>query len=148
MAQGTLTASDQFGQQIGAEGHNLVSDTIRVMLVSDTVAAAAAFDDSSDFTEVSGSGYTAGGITLAGVTYIESAGVSTLASTTNPAWTKTVGGPTDIRTGVAYNVTHAGTADLLGYIDMTVDAGTTPVSLVAGNVSITWHGSGMLTIGK
>ena len=148
MAQGTLTVSDDLGQQLGVEGHNMASDTFACILVSNTVAAMAAFDDFADLTECANGGdYTTGGVTLAGVSYTEAGGVSTFDSTTNPSWTKAAGSPTDIRCAVVYNTSHAGTADIVCYIDMTTD-GSTAVSMVTGNISVSWHASGICTVGK
>ena len=43
--------------------------------------------------------------------------------------------PTDIRTALIYNTTHAGTNDAIAYIDMTAN-GTTPISLQDGDITI------------
>ena len=138
MAQGTVYTFEEFRLNIGDGSHDLNTDVFNVMLLSNThnttIAVANATPDSADYTEVVGTGYTAGGIALT-VTWTEAAGTATFAISNSPAWTQNGAGPTDIRTALIYNTSHIGTNDAIAYIDMTAD-GTTPISLVDGDITI------------
>lgn len=141
MAQGTFTLFEEFRKTIADGSHDLDSDSFKVMLIDDTTiaVAATASPDSGDFTEVSGTGYTAGGEAIT-CTYTEAAGVATFAvSSGNTVWSQNGAGPTDIEQAIIYNTSHAGTNDAIGFIDMTADAGVTPISLQDGDITITWN---------
>lgn len=141
MAQGTLTLFEEFSLNIGNGDHDLDGDSFKVMLVNDTLVptAALATPDSSDFTEVTGTGYTAGGEAIT-CTWTEVGGTATFQVTSgNTAWTQNGAGPTDIEYAIIYNTTHIGTQDAIGWIDMTTDAGVTPISLQDGDITITWN---------
>ncbi len=144
MAQGTLALFEEFALYIANNSHNLASDSFKIMLITEQVGATAtitpsdATPDSADYTEVSGGGYTAGGLAIT-VTWTEAAGTATFQVTSgNSVWSQNGTGPTTIKTGLIYNTTHAGTNDAVGFIDMTAD-GTTAISLVAGDITITWN---------
>ena len=138
MAQGTVYTFEEFRKTMADGSHDLDGDTFKIMLLSNThnstIAIADATPDSADYTEVTGTGYTAGGATVT-CTWTEAGGTATFATTTNAAWTQNGAGPTDIRTALLYNTTHAGTNDAIAYIDMTSN-GTTPISLVDGDITI------------
>ena len=149
MAQGDLICFDSFTEQVGAGTHNLATaggDAIKVMLVSEAVSAIAAQTDSSQFTEVSGTGYTAGGAALTNA-FSRSGGTSTYDSTADAAWTKNAAGPTNIKMAIIYN-SAAASNDAIAYVDMTADGGTTAVSLQDGNVSLAWNASGLFDLTK
>jgi hypothetical protein len=144
MAQGTLTLFEEFSLNIGNGDHDLDGDAFKVMLISNqvggtpTITAADTTPDSSDYTEVTGTGYTAGGESIT-VTWTEANGTATFQVTSGAtSWTQNGAGPTDIKTALIYNTTHAGTNDAIGFIDMTTD-GTTAISLVDGDITITWN---------
>lgn len=149
MAQGTLLFVDNFSESLSKGNHNLApaGDTLKCMLVSEGISSVLTTSvDSSSFTEVTGgTSYTAGGFTLV-QTLTETNGTTTFGSSANPAWTKDASGPTDIRTALIYNTTAA-SEDLIAYIDMTVDGGTTPISLQSGDISITFPSGVIGTIG-
>lgn len=148
MAQGTLLFVDNFSESLSKGNHNLAAaqDVIKVMLVSEGIASVLTSSvDSSTFTEVTGTGYTAGGETLVN-TLSETGGTTTFGSSVNPSWTQNGAGPTNIRTALIYNST-AVSEDLIAYIDMTVDAGTTAISLQSGDISIAFTGGVIGTIG-
>jgi hypothetical protein len=71
---------------------NLSTDTFKVMLLSAYTVGAT--QDSAQFvadvlavaTEASGTGYTAGGQTLAGTSFANSGHITTLTASTNPSW--------------------------------------------------------------
>ena len=147
MAQGDLVLFEEFSKYIGDGSHDLDNDTFKCALITNAVVptAATATPDFADFTEVSGGGYTAGGETLT-ITWTEAGGTATFDSTVNPSWTQNGTGPTNIYYAIIYNTTHAGTNDAVAFIDMTTDGGTTPISLQAGDISITFNASGIFTL--
>lgn len=138
MAQGSVYTFEEFTKYIGDGSHDLDGDTFKIMLLSNThnstIAVANATPDSADYTEVTGTNYTAGGVTVT-VTWTEVGGVATLATTSAATWSQNAAGPADIRTALLYNTTHVGTNDAICYIDMTAD-GTTPISLADGDITI------------
>jgi hypothetical protein len=144
MAQGSLTVFEEFRKYIGDGSHNLVSDSFKIALITTIPTASDATPDFADYIDVSGTGYTAGGESSA-VTYTEVGGVATF-NAADVSWTQNGAGPTNIKAALLYNTTHAIGHDAVAFIDMTVDAGTTPVSLVDGNISITINASGIFTL--
>lgn len=147
MAQGDFVLYEEISKNLADGSHNLATDSLSVMLITTLPSAADLTPDSSDYTEVTaGGGYSAGGIALS-TTFTEAGGVATLSSSTTPSWTAGAGSPTNIVAALVYNTSHSGSNDAIGFIDMTTDAGSTPVSLVAGDVIINWNGgSDMFTI--
>ena len=147
MAQGDLLTFDEFRLNIGNGSFDMGSDTWAIILITTLPTVGAATPDRADFTECSaGGGYSTGGITLTGVTWTEAAGVATFDSSLLVAWTAAASSPTDIVAGLVVNNTHSGTNDAIAFIDMTTDGGSTPISLVAGNVSIAFNASGLFTL--
>lgn len=144
MAQGTLVVFEEFRLYIGDGSHDLNSDSFKIALITTIPTAAALTPDLADFTEVTGTGYTAGGEASA-ATYTEAAGVATF-DLADVAWTQNGAGPTNIKAALIYNTTHVGTNDSIAFIDMTVDGGTTPISLVDGDISIAINASGVFTL--
>ena len=144
MAQGTLTVFEEFRKFIGDGSHDLDSDSFKVALITTIPTAADATPDLADFTEVTGTNYTAGG-EAAAATWVEAAGVATW-DLADVGWTQSGAGPTDIKAALLYNTTHAGTNDAIAFIDMTVDGGTTPISLVDGDINIAFNASGVFTL--
>ena len=144
MARGDLTVMEEFALDVGKEIHNFSSDTLKLALIDNTAAptAADATPTWSDYSanECSGTGYTAGGATLSGVTWTEAGGVATLDDTGNVTWSQNGAGPTDIYYGILYNDTAA-SDNVIAFIDM-----GGPVSLQDGDVSVTWNASGILTV--
>lgn len=147
MAFQDFTLFEEFAKNIGDGSHDLDSDTLAVILITTLPLANTATPDRADFTEVTaGGGYSTGGITLTGVTYTEAAGTATLDSTLELLWTAAAGSPTNIVAALLVSNTHVGTNDAIGYIDLTQDGGSTPISLVAGNITINWNASGIFTV--
>lgn len=150
MAQGTITMFEEFSLYI-AQGdiHDLNADTFKLALVNTAPSTSLATPVWADIssTEVSGTNYTAGGETLT-TTWAEAGGTATFDATGTPAasWTQHASGPTNIEAGVIYNDT-ATNDDLICWIDFTVDAGTTPISLVDGDITWTPNASGTFTLG-
>ena len=144
MAKGDLTVFEEFALDIGKGVHDFSSDTIKVALI-DNAAAPTAADATprwADYSgnEVSGTGYAAGGATLSGVTYTEASGVAKFDDTGNVTWSQNGAGPTDIYWAIVYNDT-ASNDEAVCFVDM-----GGPASLQDGDVSITWHASGILTV--
>lgn len=145
MARGDLTVFEEFTKTIGEKKIDFANDTIKVALIDNAAtepAAAAETPTWSDFSgnECSGTGYTAGGETLSGVTWTEAAGTATLDDTGNVTWSQNGAGPDDIYWAIVYSDT-ATNDDCICFIDM-----GGPVSLQDGDVSITWNESGILTV--
>jgi len=122
----------------------LCSDPITALLVSELSPA---LNISTNINEVSGSGYTAKGIALTllntdtggKVTFKLDTGTHTGGKIT---WSKTAGGPTNIKSAVVFD--EDSTTDLaVCFVDMTADSGTTPASMVAADVSITFTDGGV-----
>lgn len=154
MAQGTLQVFDEAGlNSVDADNLFDPADTFKVMLITQqvggtpTITKSDATPDSADYTEVSGTNYTAGGEALTTPSLTEAAGVTTFDDTgaASVSWTQHASGPTNIKTALLYNSTHAGTNDAIAFIDMTTD-GTTAISLADGDITLTWGASGILTV--
>lgn len=149
MAQGDLTLFNDFSQEVLSAEHDLATggNSVKVALITTLPTAGTSPNDLSDFTEVSGgTSYVAGGAEINSGMAVTSVSGSTYKwdSSVNPSWTQDGAGPTNIIAALIYNtVSSTG----IGFIDMTTDGGTTPISLQAGNVSITWNASGILTLG-
>lgn len=146
MAQGSVLKFEEFTKNIGDGSHDLDNDSFSLILITTLPAASTATPDRADFTEVTaGGGYSTGGIALT-ITYTEAAGTATFDATNNPEWVAAAGSPTNIVAGLIVNNTHSGSNDAIAFVDLTVDAGSTPVSLVDGNVKVTWNASGIFTV--
>ena len=148
MAQGTLTCNDSFSEGIGKAYFDLTTTTghvLKCMLVSDTITIALAATDTSTLNEVTGTNYAADGETLTNA-WTRTGGTSTYDSTANHAWTQHASGPSNIKTAVVYDTNVAAVADIVCCIDMTEDGGTTAISLIAGNISITYDVNGLFDI--
>ena len=162
MAQGTLALFDEFAESIGDGRIDLDNDTFKVALVTlqvggtPTIAKTDAVptwgaggSTNLSTSEVSaGGGYSAGGISLATPVWSQTSGVGTFdhnAGEASITWTSSASGdPTTIKTAVLYSDT-ATNKDCIGFIDMTSD-GTTAISLLAGDITITWGASGIFTV--
>jgi hypothetical protein len=144
MARGDLTVFEEFALTIGEKKIAFGVDDFKVALIDDTAAptAADATPTWSDYSanEVSGTNYTAGGYTLTGDSWTEAGGVATFDDTGNVTWSQHASGPTDIYWGILYSDTSSND-DCICFIDM-----GGPISLVDGDISITWNASGIFTI--
>jgi hypothetical protein len=156
MAQGTLALFDEFAESIGDGRIDLDTDTFKVAFVTLQVGGtpsiaktdaiptwgAGGSTNLSSSEVTPGGGYTVGGDALASVTWGQTAGVATFDADPN-VWTSSAGSPATIKTAVIYSDTAAN-KDCIGFVDMTAD-GTTAISLLAGDVTITWGVGGILT---
>jgi len=160
MAQGTITLYQEFSKSIGDGRIDLDTHTFKVAFVSvaagtTPVIASAAVPcwgaggtTNVSSSEVSaGGGYTAGGAALTTPTYTQSGGTATFDDgAASITWTSAASGdPTNIKTAVIYD-DGATNKDCIGFIDMTSDGGTTPISLLAGDITLTWNASGIFTL--
>lgn len=125
---------------------NQTSDTLKVMLLSAYTVGTT--QDTAEFlsdvlavaTEASGTGYTAGGATLASVTVTTSGHVVTLAAA-NPSWNAS-GGSLAAAYAVLYDSTPGtnATDPLIAYVDF---GGTQTAS--NATFTLTWNASGIVT---
>lgn len=149
MAKGTITLFEEFSLSIANGVHDIDNDQIRVMLINNTIIpyTAIATPDASDFTEVVGSNYSGGGIILT-KTWTELNGLASFKVTNSPTWLQHATGPTDIFYAIIYNNTYAGAnGDAIGFIDLTDDGGITPISLVDGDIVLSFDTDGLFTLG-
>lgn len=147
MAQGSVVAFDEFTLDIGEKEHNLSTDTHKISLHStlpDTATASPTYTDFTGTEMASGNGYTTAGET-ANITYAEAGGTATLTLGTDITWTQNGSGFTTAEAAVIYSDTAAA-KEAIGTIDLTVDGGTTPISLQDGDVTI--QAGTILTIAK
>ena len=145
MAQGSVVAFEEFVADVGLKVHNLNTDTHKISLhnvlpATDADAKYATFSA----TEVSGTNYTATGET-ANITYAESGGTATLTLGTDVTWTQNGSGFTTAEAALVYS-DSAAAKEAIATVDITVDGGTTPISLQDGDVTI--QAGTILTIAK
>ena len=141
MAQGDVTKFEELSLQIADGTFDMDNDSFSLKLITTLPTAAQTTPNLSDFTEVTaGGGYTTGGIALT-TTWTESGGTATFDSSTNPSWTAAASSPTNIIAGLIVN----GSDNAVAFVDLTTD-GSTPISLVDGNITVTWNASGIFTI--
>ena len=152
MAQGSLVLFDEFAVSSEDGRFDPTSDTYKVALVSlmpaksDAVpcwGAGGTTDLSTD--EVTpGGGYTAGGKALTSTTFDRSGNISTF-DAADVTWTSVGSGdPSNAVAAVLYSDT-ATNKDCFGFVDLTPD-GSTPVSLLVGNIVLKWSASGIFTV--
>lgn len=121
------------------------TDTIKLALVTNSYIPNAAnndfFDDVSS-NEVSGTNYTAGGITLANVTVgVDGSGIVTFDNTADLTILQSASGFSNARYGIIYKSTGtASTSRLICYINFGADIGNTIADLV-----IAFNSSGIIT---
>jgi len=140
--QGDVVTFEEFRLQLGDGTFDMDTDSFSLKLITTLPNANTATPNLADFTECSnGGGYTTGGIALT-TTWTEAAGTATFDSTTNPSWTAAAGSPTNVVAGLIVNASNAAVA----FVDITEDSGTTPKSLVDGNITITWNASGVFNL--
>lgn len=108
-----------------------------------TPAASTATPVIGDFTQVgTGGTYVADGTDLGTLADLvsEAGGTMTFDSATNPTWAQDAGNDVDAYWAIIYNYTDAG-KDALAFLDL-----GGPVDMTAGDLTITWNGSGLFTI--
>ena len=123
------------------------TDHFYLAICDNTVAPAVdtATPTLGDFTQVGTSGtYVSGGTDLGALSALvtESGGTMTFDSTTNPTWAQNASNDNDAYWGIIYNYTDAGN-DALAFVDL-----GGPVDMTAGDLTVTWNGSGIFTIAR
>ena len=143
MAQGDLLTFNAFRKEIGDGTFDMDTNVWSMVLITTLPLITQTTPNLSDFTEVAaGGGYSTGGITLTGVTWNEVTGTATFDSSLLVEWIAAPASPTNIVAALMVNAVDAAVL----FIDMTTDGGSTPISLVAGNISITFNPSGLFTL--
>jgi len=144
MARGDVTIFEEALAKM-LEGDWASTDHFWCAICDNTTTPAA--DDATpvigDYTQVGAAGtYIAGGLTLGALSDLvsEAAGVMTFDSGTNPSWAQDAGNDVDAWWGIIYNYTDAG-KDCLAFVEL-----DGPVDMSAGDLTITWDASGILTI--
>ena len=146
MARNDWVTFEEFSKDLANGVHDLGDDTLTVALITNAATepiAACATPRWADFSanEVAdGNGYTSPGEELSGTSIAEAAGVATLDDSGNVTWSQNASGFTNAYWAILYN-SEAENDEAIGYLDM-----GGPVSLVDGDVSITWNASGILTV--
>lgn len=121
------------------------TDVVKVAICDNTATPSASTTSPTlgDFTEVgTGGTYSAGGTSIGdlGTLVSESGGTMTFDSATNPTWAQDASNDTDAYWGIIYNDTD-GSDRAIAYVDL-----GGPVDMSAGDLTITWNGSGIFTI--
>jgi len=142
MARGDVTVFEEAKAYI-IDGGWEAADDIKCAILDNTLAptAADATPTLGEYTEVgTGGTYVAGGTSLGnlGTCVSESGGTMMFDSATNPSWAQNASNDTDAYWGFIHHVTSG-----LGMAF--VDLGG-PVDMTAGDLTITWNGSGIFTI--
>ena len=75
-----------FKAEILDEGHDLVADTIKIALYTSSASLGAATTAYSTTNEITGTGYTAGGVTL-GSKVVSTSGTTAYFDSADPSWT-------------------------------------------------------------
>jgi len=144
MAQGTLTVFNEAKQNISGLLNLSNTTDFSLILITTLPTAADLTPDSADYTECTIGGSYTGPVALT-TAWTESAGTVTFDSTTNPSWTKAAGSPANIVAALVYSETAVG-EDALAFIDLTVDGGVTPLSMVSSDISITFDVNGLFDV--
>ena len=144
MARGDVTVFEEAKAKM-LDGDWASTDHFYCAICDDTTTpeAGTATPVLGDFTEVGDGGtYVAGGTDLGTLATLvsEAAGTMTFDSATNPTWAQDALNDTDAYWGIIYNYTDAG-KDALAFVDL-----GGPVDMTAGDLTITWNGSGIFTI--
>lgn len=146
MAQGTTVVFNEAKQNISGLLDLSNGTDFSLILITTLPTAADLTPDSADYTECTTGGSYTGPVELT-TTWVESGGTITFDITApDPvSWVKAAGSPTNIVAALIYSETAVG-EDALAFIDLTSDNGTTPISMVDGDISITINASGLFTV--
>lgn len=144
MARGDVTVFNEAKAKM-LDGDWASTDNFYCMLITNAAAPSASTTTptTADFTEVTAGGnYAAGGVNLGALSTLvtESGGTMTFDSATNPSWAQNASNPTNAYYAIIYNYTDAG-KDCVAFVDL---AG--PIDMTAGDLTITWNGSGIFSI--
>lgn len=152
MAQGDITAFDQFLVDALEAVHNLETDDIRLMLTDGTTTLAATTADprygaggttnllSEEVT--AGGNYTAGGAACANPAVTLSGGAAVFDADDPATWSQNASNPTDATFGAYYNNTAAG-KNAIAFLDI---GGA--FNMTTGDLSVTHNASGILSLNQ
>lgn len=143
----TGKAYPMLADSLGQKKIDVDSDTLKVMLLSAYTYAAThqyVSNVKAAGTEASGTGYTAGGATLASVTWTRSGDVYTL-DAADVSW-NAAGGSLAAKYAVIYDSTPGtdATNPVIGYVNLDGAGGT--LTATDANFSIAWNAAGILTV--
>ena len=148
MAAGAFTLFNIAKKKLADGTFDLDTQTFKAALCTSSQVLGATFAGASTdcrYADLTGelttaNGYTAGGVTLASVTWTRSTGTVTF-DANDAAWTLTGAGVT-----YKYVVIYADNTndDLLGFVD--ADTGGGSISPAAGSHTIQWNASGLFTL--
>jgi len=132
--------TNQFLTKLQEKAYDLENDTIKVALLDENETPSKDDTTFNDTNEISGTGYTAGGATLANSTVTQDdSGDLAKWDATDITWsTATI---TDARYAVIYDTTVSN--DIIAYIDFGANK-----SSVASDFKIIWNASGIITIAQ
>lgn len=129
----TQAMATSFKSEILQEGHNLASDTIKIALYSSSASLGASTTAYTTSNEITGTGYTAGGVTLTNQT-VATSGTTAYFDADDPTWTSA---SFTARGALLYNSTNSDKAiavlDFGG--DFTVSSGTFRIVFPAAGTS-------------
>lgn len=97
------TQTTSFKAELYQAIHNLTTDTLKIALYTGDASLGASTTAYTTSNEVVGTGYTAGGVTITGVT-VNSSGYTAYVSFNNPSWTSA---SFTARAGLIYNSSKA-----------------------------------------
>lgn len=146
MAQGDLRVFNEALAYLQDGGFE-PTDDIKVAILDNTVTPAIddVAPDLGDYTEVGTAGtYVAGGISIGnlGDAVSESGGTMKFDSATNPSWAQDASNDVDAWWALVYNVTDAGNR-AIAFVEL-----GGPVNMTAGDLQVTWNGSGLYTVAR
>jgi len=118
----TQAMATSFKSEILQEGHNLASDTLKIALYSSSASLDATTTAYTTSNEITGTGYTAGGVTLTNQT-VDTSGTTAYFDADDPTWTSA---SFTARGALIYNSTNSDKAiAILNFGgDFTVSSGT------------------------
>ena len=129
----TQAMCTSFKSEILQEGHQLATDTIKIALYTSTASLVATTTAYSSSNEVSGTGYTATGVTLTSAT-VATSGTTAYFDAADPTWTSA---SFTARGALIYNSSNSNRAiavlDFGG--DFTVAGGTFKITLPAAGTT-------------
>jgi len=140
MARGDFYVFNEFWTELGAKVHDLTADTIKGVIITNAItpAKADATPRYSDYSsaEVTGTNYSAGGITFSGTTFTQTAGVYTFDSD-NETIAYSAAGFANGYWLVLINDT-ATNKNAIGYLDLGGPVGNTAEDLIIAVPTTGW----------
>jgi hypothetical protein len=127
------TQTTSFKAELYQAIHNLLTDTLKVALYTGNATLDESTTAYSTTNEITGTGYTAGGVTLTGVS-VNSSGYTAYVSFNNPSWTSA---SFTTRAALIYNSTQSNRSiAVLDFgSDKTVSGNTFTITLPTNNAS-------------